>query len=1686
MRTTTYIVLFLAVACLAGSAEAFSEVHIDFQAAGATTALGYLPVTNVNRWDNSTTTNLGGGIQAGWLDAFNGSTFDRTTYTDVLLRDGLAWSSSSPAETLKIAGLAPGTYNLKIYGTDPQYPDKQTSYNIDQDNDGVTDIPLTIKNNLTEHNKTVSVTISAAGILSIVIDGIGGATGAINALDLTPGVVDATSPAAITTLSPTGQTTTTITVHWTAPADDNGTGGRVASYDVRYSTGTIDDTNWATASQATGGPSPAAPGTQETFTISGLTAGTTYFVAVKSADYAAPANVSPLSNVISVATQAPDVTPPAAVIDLAVSTTTASQATLTWTSPTDDSGKAASYDLRYSMSPIDATNWASASQATGEPVPANPGTQETFTVSGLTDSTTYYFALKSADAGVNIAPLSNVPSAVTQAPDTTCPAVVTDLRVGNTASTSVLLLWTAPADDNGTGGRVASYDVRYATSPITVANWAAASQAVGEPVPGNPETQEALTVAGLAASTTYYFAIRSSDASNNVTPLSNIVVATTLAQALRSEVHADFQIAGCVTAPGYVAVLNTNRWDTGSYVDLGGGVQGAWKAAYVGDSRDRSTADPLTRDFLTFRYANAPQVFQMRGIQPGTYSLKIYATDVSFHDKQSGFAIDQNNDGSADVSMTIRETAGEANKAVTVTVSMAGILSISCSALTSSVDGVINGLDLTAAVDTFAPAGVSDLAVTAMNSTQATLHWTAPADDNGAAGRVSSYDVRYATSPIDAASWASASQGTGEPVPANPGQVETFQLSGLLPGTTYYFAVKSADLDNNISPLSNVPTGITEPADAVPPAAVSNLAATAVDANQLTLTWTATGDDATTGMATAYSLRYSTSPITDDATFAAATLLVGLAAPKPAGAAEWFTVTGLVGGTTYWFAIKVSDEMPSWSALSNVLPVTTLPPDVTAPATITDLAIVDMQSSAVTLRWTAPGDDSNVGTAVAYDVRYSTAPITDDATFAAAQAFATVPAPLPAGTAQIFIGGGLSPDTTYYFAIKAHDNGVPPNVSALSSVVSDKTLAAGTVAYAVSNEFSLDAAPTGPYAPAVPVAGAISISNINVDRSAIVRTVKRAGPVYSGLLHYDVAAPTTNVHVWLELSTDGGTTWSERRIHAVGAVGTISAGSSKSVQWLVDGDHGHHCRIRIRVNDAPATYSDLDADHNKYPRPAPWAEYPNLERLADSKDFLFTDSRYSLPHVDFYKAVASGQIRAGFSRTVFFGSTAFFLHCIYLESADGRQKWVILQGDVQKVWTDTIHRWRDQIQAAFGIPEEHVMVFFTHVHNGADRWAGIDTFPTSLLASAIANAQPVEIGWFNQDMGTTYNTHRNLFTSATAATSSYSNGIYDGGVNPLSILWQYDTQGNAIAALLDGAAIGSSYQRYFDCPLDSYLQMLVFRNADTHDMKGVLVKFTMHPVAYDYYGDQPRAIMDTMQAKFGTGVEVLFTSGFGANHRPLTSEKYPAAEGSLRVANAFTNALDAALPAMEFKPLLKLGMVMGFDQFGAYMSDSTKNGIDPDRLGTAVQVFRFNDLYLSTLPGEAPSEQGLYIRARTQDLKHVYNAYGNTWYNYYTWGRWFDIQHYEGAYNPDRYESFRMAQEIVRGVNILEQSVDALQLPGDINNDSHCDVLDLLRLAGVWGLSQGNPGFDATCDLNSDGRIDVVDLLTLADSFGKY
>jgi phosphodiesterase/alkaline phosphatase D-like protein len=216
-----------------------------------------------------------------------------------------------------------------------------------------------------------------------------------------------------------------------------------------------------------------------------------------------------------------------------------------------------------------------------------------------------------------------------------------------------------------------------------------------------------------------------------------------------------------------------------------------------------------------------------------------------------------------------------------------------------------------------------------------TLSWTTPGDDS-LSGTASQFDVRYSTSPITGANFASATRFAGTPAPTAPGTSQNVVVTGLSPATTYYFAIKTADDVPNWSLISNVVSKTTLAApDTIRPVAIANVSVTAVTDSTALLSWTATGDDSLTGTASSYDIRYSTSPITN-ANWSSASQSTGEPAPTASGTTQTFTVRSLNRQVTYYFAMKVADDSGNPSALSNVASATTN--DTMPPGRITNLA----------------------------------------------------------------------------------------------------------------------------------------------------------------------------------------------------------------------------------------------------------------------------------------------------------------------------------------------------------------------------------------------------------------------------------------------------------------------------------------------------------------------------------------------------------------------------------------------------------------------------------------------------------------------------------------------------------------------------------------------------------------------------
>ena len=143
-----------------------------------------------------------------------------------------------------------------------------------------------------------------------------------------------------------------------------------------------------------------------------------------------------------------DNSPPSAVRDLHIDSTTLTSVTLAWSAPSDAGSTVVSYQLAYSTTATgnDTTLWFDtiAQKAANLPAPAPPSTVQAATVPGLTTGAKYFFILRSVDDFGNLSGFSNV---------ATIDAVPVELVsfTGRAERNRALLLWQTASETNNLG-----------------------------------------------------------------------------------------------------------------------------------------------------------------------------------------------------------------------------------------------------------------------------------------------------------------------------------------------------------------------------------------------------------------------------------------------------------------------------------------------------------------------------------------------------------------------------------------------------------------------------------------------------------------------------------------------------------------------------------------------------------------------------------------------------------------------------------------------------------------------------------------------------------------------------------------------------------------------------------------------------------------------------------------------------------------------------------------------------------------------------------------------------------------------------------------------------------------------------------------------------------------------------------
>ena len=141
------------------------------------------------------------------------------------------------------------------------------------------------------------------------------------------------------------------------------------------------------------------------------------------------------------------------------------------------------------------------------------------------------------------------------------------------------------------------------------------------------------------------------------------------------------------------------------------------------------------------------------------------------------------------------------------------------------------------------------------------------------------------------------------------------------------------------------------------------LAPMVAHADDVTLSWTAPGDDGSVGTAASYELRMMPTSAITSANWNAAIVVAGTPTPATAGTRQSVVVSGLATDTTYYFAIKTTDDAGNQSNISNILRWDWVL-DTTAPAAPLGVSAASQGGGTVQVSWTANAEPDLAGYAV--------------------------------------------------------------------------------------------------------------------------------------------------------------------------------------------------------------------------------------------------------------------------------------------------------------------------------------------------------------------------------------------------------------------------------------------------------------------------------------------------------------------------------------------------------------------------------------------------------------------------------------------------------------------------------------------------------------------------------------------------
>lgn len=309
-------------------------------------------------------------------------------------------------------------------------------------------------------------------------------------------------------------------------------------------------------------------------------------------------------------------------------------------------------------------------------------------------------------------------------------------------------------------------------------------------------------------------------------------------------------------------------------------------------------------------------------------------------------------------------------------------------------------------------------ALTGDNESEIFLEWTYPGPDLLPSGSL--YEIQKST--CEDIFW---STGTINNIcistgPVFPSDNQTYIITGLIASSTYFFRIwiSSGSSLTLWSPVSN---GATTWANIISPGPITNLSGLKGEsAGTVDLSWTVPGDDnyinvITTG---AYRLKYSTYP---EYSFSVSDYNVEISTyNQNPGIYNYYNITGLTEGVTYYFRIWTRDEnLFNWSPISNG--ATTWANRV-EPGVITTLSgLTGYYEGEILLSWISPGNNGYTGDVLEgkWQIKYTTDQLKS---YNEAENLLELTTSFSPGILHKTLLTGLQKNNTYYIWIKSRDD----------------------------------------------------------------------------------------------------------------------------------------------------------------------------------------------------------------------------------------------------------------------------------------------------------------------------------------------------------------------------------------------------------------------------------------------------------------------------------------------------------------------------------------------------------------------------------------------------------------------------------------------------------------------------------------